>query len=79
MTITGLWNKPNGFCGQCGAPINACMVGGYNLHDSEHAVSWACNATDEEIKAAIKASEENVEALKKRLAFRTAIDNLHHD
>ena len=38
------------------------------LPDSEHAVSWACNATKEQIEAAIKASEENIEALKKRLA-----------
>lgn len=66
--IAKLWDKPNGFCGQCGSPLNQSMIGGYSLHDSAHAVSWACNATKEQIEAAIKASEENIEALKKTLA-----------
>lgn len=32
------WNKPNGICAQCGAPLNENMVGGYKLHDGTYAV-----------------------------------------
>lgn len=33
------WNKPNGCCSQCSAPLNEYMVGGYRLHDGTFAVS----------------------------------------
>lgn len=33
------WDRPNGCCSQCGAPLNAYMVGGYKLHDGTFSVS----------------------------------------
>jgi hypothetical protein len=66
-SVNDLWNKPNDFCGQCGAPLNEYCVGGYILHDSEHAVSWATNAKKTEILAAIEASVRNANALREYL------------
>jgi len=30
------WNKPNGYCSKCGAPLNEYLVGGYKLHDNQN-------------------------------------------
>ena len=59
------WDVPNGYCGQCGAPINAHMVGGYRLHQIwDHSVPWCYNASVEQIEEAIAVSLANAEALK---------------
>lgn len=62
------YNKPNGLCYQCGAPLNASMVGGYKLHDGRWSVAAAANMTKEQIEAAIDISEDNIAKLKDRLA-----------
>jgi hypothetical protein len=61
------WDKPNGTCSHCGAPLNAYLVGGYKLHDGHYAVAAASNMTRSQIEAAIKISEENIQALRGRL------------
>ena len=65
------WNKPNGLCAQCGGPLNEYCVGGYKLHDGEFSVAAAANMTDDQIEAAITASQDNIAALRSRLAART--------
>jgi hypothetical protein len=47
--------------------LNEHCVGGYKLHDSEHAVSWATNAKKAEILVAIEASVNNANALREYL------------
>ena len=62
------YGKPNGLCSQCGAPLNAYMVGGYKLHDGRYAVAAASNMTKEQIEAAISISLDNIAQLSARLA-----------
>jgi hypothetical protein len=66
------WDKPNGHCSQCGAPLNANYIGGYMLHGSRDrfAVSAACNMTVEQIQAAIETSEANADDLREYLRIR---------
>lgn len=33
------WDKPNGCCSHCGAPLNAYLIGGYKLHDGTFSVA----------------------------------------
>lgn len=60
------WDKPNGHCSQCGAPLNAYCIGGYMVHGSRDpfAVSAAANMTDEQIQAMIDTSEANIKDLR---------------
>ena len=61
------WDKPNGLCSHCGAPLNENLVGGYKLHDGQFAVAAAANMTASEIESAIAISEGNIKALRGRL------------
>ena len=45
-TWGGYWDKPNGCCSQCGAPLNEYMIGGYKLHDGKFSVKARINESE---------------------------------